>query len=463
MRTGIDIVEIARIKKAIERTPSFLEKTFSENEIKYFTRINPEKKEKDKTDENCKSDSVENGQCTKENKANEKIIYESAAACFAAKEAYGKMTGKGLSGLRLNEIELCHDSNGAPYLALNGERLPVSVSISHDCGIAVAIVFEKDSYENSNDMENEANRQNKANGESERSIQNAEIEKIEKNVCRLIPQRKEDAHKGDCGKLFVLAGSKGMTGAAALCAKAALRSGAGLLTVGTADSQQPIIATKLTEAMTASFKSKNGQVCLLEKDKILAAAETSDAFVIGPGMGRENETAKLIRFLALEANVKTLIDADGLNAIAANIDILKKRKAETVLTPHEGEAARLLNKTAENVKRNRLAAAKEIAKRSGAVAVLKGSGTIVTDGERFFVNPTGNPGMATGGSGDVLSGIIGSFLAQGLYAYDAAVLGVYIHGLAGDFAAREKTEFALIASDIIESLPNAFSYLLRKG
>lgn len=428
MRTGIDIVDISRIKNAIERTPTFLEKTFSKNEIKYFTRGFAKEDKVPEVGENLNCEA--------------KIKYESAAACFAAKEAYGKMTGKGLSGFKLNEIELCHNENGAPYLMKNGKKLSVSVSISHDFGAAVAVVFENDDFV---------------------SCDTACDEKLEYEIYQRVPKRKKDAHKGDCGKLFILAGSLGMTGAAALSAAAALRSGVGLLTVGTADSQQPILAIKLTEAMTVSYKSKNGQVCLLEKDKILAAANAADAFVIGPGMGRETETAELIRFIALQANKKAVIDADGLNAVAVNIDILKKRKAETVLTPHEGEAARLLKTDADSVKENRIAAAKEIAKRSGAVAVLKGSGTIVTDGERLFINPTGNSGMATGGSGDVLSGIIGSFLAQGLSAYDAAVLGVWLHGKAGDFAASEKTEFSLIASDIISCLPRAFSYILRKG
>jgi NAD(P)H-hydrate epimerase len=285
------------------------------------------------------------------------------------------------------------------------------------------------------------------------------MEKHCENMKKILPERNEDAHKGECGRVFILGGSAGMTGAVCLSAVGALRSGAGLVTVGTADCERWVVACKLTEAMTVGFSSADGCIGMSDKEKIREFAEKSDVLVLGPGMGRNCETRELVLWLIQNVRTKIVLDADGLNAISANIDILKGRKNEIVLTPHEGEMSLLCGKTVEEIKENREKTAVDFAKEYGVVLVLKGKNTVITDGENVFVNPTGNAGMATGGSGDVLSGVIGSLIGQGMTAYDGAVLGAYIHGRAGDLAKEDKGEMGLIASDIAENLPYAIKEL----
>lgn len=275
----------------------------------------------------------------------------------------------------------------------------------------------------------------------------------------LLPKRKSDAHKGECGRLFILGGSTGMTGAVCLSAMGALRTGAGLVTVGTAECERGIVAVKLTEAMTVGFSSAYGCIDCEDREKIREIAEKSDVFIIGPGIGRTKETRELVCWLVQKVRTKIVLDADGLNAISSNIDILKGRKDEIVLTPHEGEMSLLCGKSVDEIKENREKIAVDFAKECGIVLVLKGKNTVVTNGCEIFVNPTGNAGMATGGSGDVLSGVIGSLLGQGMKTYDGAVLGTYLHGRAGDLAKADKGEMGLIASDIVENLPYAIKEL----
>ncbi|MBE7011185.1 MAG: NAD(P)H-hydrate dehydratase [Ruminococcaceae bacterium] len=281
----------------------------------------------------------------------------------------------------------------------------------------------------------------------------------ENDMKRLLPRRKSDAHKGECGRIFILGGSEGMTGAVCLAAMGAMRTGAGLVTVGTADCDRGIVATKLTEAMTIGFSSVNGCIGYTDREKIKAIADKSGVLVLGPGIGRERETKELVLWLVKNTETKIVLDADGLNAVSSNIDILKGRKGEIILTPHEGEMSLLCGKTIEEIKENREKTAVDFAKKYGITLVLKGKNTVVTNGEEVFVNPSGNPGMATGGSGDVLAGVVGSLLGQGLTAYDGAVLGAYIHGRAGDLAKADKGEMGLIASDIVDNLPYAIKEL----
>ena len=182
--------------------------------------------------------------------------------------------------------------------------------------------------------------------------------------------------------------------------------------------------------------------------------------VLGPGLSRYSETQKLVNRLILKINKPMILDADALNAISKNTAALKKIKIEYIVTPHLGEMARLLGKSIEYIKNNRLIVAKKFSRDYNAVVVLKGAGTVVAEpGGKYFINNTGNPGMATAGSGDVLSGIIAGFLAQGLKMFDASVLGVYVHGLAGDIAAKDKGEIGLIAGDILENIPYAIKLL----
>lgn len=272
-----------------------------------------------------------------------------------------------------------------------------------------------------------------------------------------LKKRPRDSHKGDFGSVFILAGSRGLTGAAALCSNAVLRSGAGLATLGIPVSLNPIMSRKLTEVMTLSLpETKAVSVSLKAEKAILKKINDSDIVALGPGLSRYPETQRLINRLVLKIDKPMVLDADALNAISGDMSILKKIKSKYIITPHQGEMSRLINKSAVYVKNHRLIVAKRFSHEYNAVVVLKGAGTVVTEpGGRYHINSTGNPGMATAGSGDVLTGVIAGFLSQGLDVFDASVLGVYVHGLAGDLAAKDKGEIGLIAGDILENIPYA--------
>ena len=286
-----------------------------------------------------------------------------------------------------------------------------------------------------------------------------------KKLPELTP-REKNTHKGSYGRVLVLAGSPGMTGAAYLCAKAALRSGSGIVTLGIPESLNLIMETKLTCVMTYPLpETKASTLSNKGRKDILKLCESHDVVALGPGLSQQSETRELILWLIKNIDRTMVIDADGLNALAENVNVLHKIKQNVVLTPHPGEMSRLTGlSSAKNVQKERLNTAaqfvKSIQKKSGGekkiVLVLKGDKTIVADYGKVYVNRTGNPGMATAGAGDVLTGIIVSLIGQGLDVFDASQLGVYIHGLAGDIAAKKKGELSMIASDIIEYLPDAF-------
>jgi ADP-dependent NAD(P)H-hydrate dehydratase / NAD(P)H-hydrate epimerase len=271
---------------------------------------------------------------------------------------------------------------------------------------------------------------------------------------RLLP-RKKDSCKNDFGHIFILAGSANMLGAASLCAKSALRSGSGLVTVGVVKSLNKILQKKLPdEIMTRPLaQTADGTIALSAFTQIKDSLKKVDALVIGPGLSQQPSTQKLIRKLVYAVTVPMVIDADGLNALAGHI---KEFRGIKVLTPHPGEMARLTGATIQKVQKQRKGIAKALARKYNCIVVLKGRGTVVADSAgRIYVNKTGNPGMATAGSGDVLSGMIAAFLGQGVQPFEAAKTAVYLHGLAGDLAAKEKTQLGLIASDIIENIPRA--------
>lgn len=275
---------------------------------------------------------------------------------------------------------------------------------------------------------------------------------------KLFSPRPQDAHKGDYGHVFVLAGSAGLTGAAYLAASAALLSGSGLVTLGIPQSLNVILATKLTEVMTLPLP-ETGEMTLSLKalPKIRQVLSKFDALAIGPGLSQNAETRKVIRGLLCSVTIPAVVDADGLNAIAGEIDILKKLKTRVILTPHPGEFGRLLGLPVGEVQKNRISLAKTFAARYNVTLILKGFQTVVADaGGDTCVNETGNPGMATAGCGDILTGIIAAFLGQRIDYFPAARYAVYIHGLAGDLAVREKGEISLIARDILHHLPQAF-------
>jgi NAD(P)H-hydrate epimerase len=271
--------------------------------------------------------------------------------------------------------------------------------------------------------------------------------------------RKRDAHKGDFGRVAVVAGSLGMTGAACLAARAALRAGAGLVTLAVPESLLPIVASQMTCVMTRPFTETVAKTfALAALDELLEFCGGMDAVAVGPGMGRESETQILIRSLYEKLECPVIFDADGLNALAGDADMLRRTPDErpTVLTPHPGELSRLMGVSAADIQKERMKVAERFVERCPATLVLKGAGTIVADREKIYVNKTGNPGMATAGTGDVLTGVIAALLGRGFGAFEAAQIGVHVHGLAGDLAKKEKGETGMIASDVLERLPDVF-------
>jgi NAD(P)H-hydrate epimerase len=284
------------------------------------------------------------------------------------------------------------------------------------------------------------------------------LEVIEKKDALLyVQKRKRDSHKGTYGHLFVLAGSLGKTGAAVMAAKAALRMGAGLVTVGTPQSCWPVIARSMMELMTEALpETPQKTISEAALPMVLDLLKGKDAVLIGPGISARPSTAKLVVSLMPKIKVPAVIDADGLNILAENPDALKSFSCPAVLTPHPGEFARLIRRSNKDVLDNRLALAAEFADKYKVFLVLKGYRTLVaTPQGKIFINPTGNPGMATGGSGDVLSGMIASLIIQEKNILGATEAAVYLHGLSGDIGAKKIGERPLIAGDLIKYLPQA--------
>lgn len=277
-----------------------------------------------------------------------------------------------------------------------------------------------------------------------------------------LPERAPDTNKADYGHVFVAAGSVGMTGAAAMTAEAALRSGAGLVTLLCPAGAWGPLASALREVMVRPVGPEGARgwsVAAAEEVRSFAtkAAGRRTAVAVGPGMGREPAgAAGAARKLVLELEYPLVLDADGLNAFETRAKDIAGRAQPTVLTPHPGEAARLVGEFDGRDERARGEAAVELARVTKSVVILKGHRSVVTDGERVETNETGNPGMATGGAGDVLTGVVGALLALGLLPFDAARLGAHVHGLAGDLAAAETGETSLVAGDILRSLAAAF-------
>jgi len=273
----------------------------------------------------------------------------------------------------------------------------------------------------------------------------------------LLPPRPPDAHKGSAGRVFVLAGSAGMTGAAALCTTGALRVGAGLVTLGIPKSLHHPMVEKLTEAMFRVLpETKEGSLSLQGLPEIASDIDKMDAVAVGPGLSQNPQTKALVRQLLPKIAKPLVLDADGLNALAEEVGLLKKLSLPVILTPHPGEMGRLTRLSPDDVQRDRERIATEFAKKYNVIVVLKGHATVVADyAGSVYVNDTGNPGMASGGCGDVLTGMIAGLLGQRLSLWDAARLGVYLHGLAGDLAAAERGEIGLLASDLADRIPQA--------
>lgn len=272
-----------------------------------------------------------------------------------------------------------------------------------------------------------------------------------------IPVRPVDSHKGNYGHVLVVGGSSGMTGAVALTAMAAVRSGAGLVTAAVPVGCHQIIEIKVTEAMSKPLSETGDGGIALSALGVLEKAAAGKVTVLGPGLSRHKETQDLVRAFVANLPGPIVLDADALFALADCQELLKRSKHPVVITPHPGEMGHLLGISAADVQAHRVEIVEQVAREWNVVAVLKGTKTLVATPEgRLFINPTGNPGMATGGSGDVLAGIIGSLLAQGVSAGEAAALGVFLHGLAGDRAADLKSRTGLAAGDLVTCLPDIF-------
>lgn len=274
--------------------------------------------------------------------------------------------------------------------------------------------------------------------------------------------RPDDSNKGTLGSLLCICGSYGMAGAAIMAGKAALRCGIGLLKIAVPKSIYPVCATNILESVYYPLEeTSNGVISSKNTDFLLEMCEKSSAVVIGCGLSVCDDTKNLVQSVITNCEKPLVIDADALNCICNKPEILKNLKAPAIITPHPGEMARLLHSTPKTVNSNRENTAIDFAKKFGVVTVLKGAGTIIAspDGE-VYINHTGNSGMATGGSGDILSGIIGSLLAQGASPINASAAGVFLHGTIGDLAAEKLGKISMLPTDMIDMIPTAYLKLM---
>ena len=268
-------------------------------------------------------------------------------------------------------------------------------------------------------------------------------------VLNILPDRDPFAHKGKFGKILLLCGSEGYTGAAALASMGALRSGAGLVFLGVPRSIYAIEAVKLTEPIVFPLPDEEGKLCADAIPEILDRLPKLDAILIGPGLGQSQGVYEVVKTVLEGAECPVVLDADGINVMSRHKDILRGRTAPTILTPHDGEFARLGGVLGND----RVAAAEQMARELGCIMLLKGHQTVITDGSGTYINHTGNPGMAVGGSGDVLAGMLVSLLGQGIGPLEAAACGAWIHGAAGDLCAAEMGQYGMLPTDMLNVLP----------
>jgi ADP-dependent NAD(P)H-hydrate dehydratase len=277
-----------------------------------------------------------------------------------------------------------------------------------------------------------------------------------------LPKRPADSNKGMYGTVLVIAGGRGMAGAAALVGAAALRSGAGLVRVACPAEVQPTVASFEPSYMTYPIENDAEGLLRFEpaRKAITRLLEKADVLAMGPGLGQSEEIRELVHWVVEEVKIPTVLDADALNALAGQTNTLAHLHRPVILTPHPGEFARLTGRTVREIQADREGHAIALAQAADhLVILLKGVHTVVTDGRRLFVNDTGNPGMATGGAGDVLTGVIAALIGQKLTPFEAAQLGAHVHGLAGDIARDQSGEVGMIAGDIVDSLADAFYHL----
>lgn len=389
-------VDIISIEKIEEKSTLFLKKVFLEEELSYA--------------------------CKKTNK------FQTLAGIFALKEAVIKAYDLSLSYIIRKRIQINYKDN-KPYVIIDGNLKDSYVSISHDSGYAVAVCIANDKEKYDVDLE----------------------------MKKLLPKRNKNSHKGDYGKVAILGGSSGMAGSCYLSSKASLRVGAGLVYLLVPKSISDILQIKSVEQIVKTIDSYNLKYNKNIFEQILNNLDDKNVLAIGPGMGNDPSLNKLIGKTINKFKGKIIIDADGLNALSKDISILHN-KDNIILTPHLKEFSRLTGLSIDEINSNRNEIAIDFAKKHKIILVLKSEQTIVTDGYRIYVNKIGNPGMATAGSGDVLTGVIAGLLPL-MNEYDAARLGVYLHSFAGDLACQDLSEESLIASDIIKYLPKTIKLM----
>lgn len=417
LSVGIDLVEIGRIEKSLQN-PHFCAHLLGGEEYDQLARLG--------------------------------FPAQSVAASFCAKEAFSKAVGTGLGGFRLREAELLRLPSGKPELRLAGqaallaENMRFSVSVTHtDRYAAAAVVGWREESEKAPALEI--------------ASEGARI------ALDMLRPRGPETNKGDYGRLLSVCGSEGMAGAAAMSALSALRCGAGIVEAALPRPIYPIVAALAPEAVfTLLDLSGDGELTPSARSALRAALSRASACLVGCGLGKGPAARELVPLLLGETPVPLVLDADGINLAAEHIDVLKTAHAPLILTPHPGEMARLLNAAAKDVQENREDCARSFAREHGVTLVLKGAGTLVASPDgRLYRNATGNPGMAKGGSGDVLAGMIASFLAQGAAPFEAAAGAVYLHGLAGDRCAARLSQCAMLPTDLIGALPELFLELGR--
>lgn len=406
-RVGTDIVEISRIKDLAKRE-RFLDRVFTEDELAY--------------------------QRTRGMKA------QTLAGAFASKEAVAKLIGTGIGKVSFKDIEIFANKSGRPYIRLSQKAKDLAkgfgirgmdLTISHDGGMAIAIATEDWAYEEEL------------------------IEKLDQDPSLRLKARPSNSHKGDYGRLGLIGGSKGMAGSILMSSMAALRTGSGLVYTWVPEDIVKIAQIKSLENIVLSLGYLDRQK---DREEALESLKTYQALALGPGMGREEGVLDLLKEV-LDLDMEMVIDGDGLFALAKDPGITRGKK--TIITPHHKEMERLTGKNLDAIRKDPRTIAEDFAKNYETIVVLKGHNTVVTDGDNTYINRTGNPGMATAGSGDVLTGIISSFLGQGYGLFESAKLGVFIHGLAGDFAANDLGEDSMVATDIIKHISQAIRTVRR--
>ncbi len=394
---GLDIVKIDRIDE-LKHKEKFIKKIFTETEIEYIKA--------------------------------KKFSSQTISGLFACKEAVSKALGTGIGRTKWKDIEISHTESGKPYgfAKKNNKKKYYNISISHEKNYAVAIALEEDDY----------------------------FSPKSTNPLFYLQKRNKKTHKGNYGRAGILGGQFGMAGAVYLAGSSCLRMGSGLVYALVPKNISNILSIKFDEVIVEQINNSGDSFTASSYEEISSKIKKYDVLGLGPGFGWDTEKKKLIERIIKESDSKLLIDADGLNCISEDINILKHKSNKIVMTPHIGEMARLTKKSTKKILENPLEISKKFAQDYNIVLVLKKNETIVASPEgEIYINKTGNPGMATAGSGDVLTGIITSLIGQGYDEFEASKIGVYIHGLAGDLAAYKYGEYSMTATDIIEFLPKA--------